>query len=112
MSATSVVDLSGDGGVTREIVKEGDGKGLATGDIAMVRYTGTVVETGQVRVFMSRSLLPAPRPTLCVVGGFPSMCVCFFFSRKLACRLFLSFWEELVVMKGHAVINSRAAIVS
>lgn len=43
------VDLSGDGGVTREMLKEGSGKGLATGDIATVRFTGTVAETGQVR---------------------------------------------------------------
>lgn len=46
--ATSPVDLSGDGGVTREMVQEGDGKGLATGDIATVRFTGKVAETGQV----------------------------------------------------------------
>eukprot|EP00752_Nemacystus_decipiens_P006297 g5677.t1 len=42
------VDLSGDGGVTREMLKEGSGKGLATGDIATVRFTGTIAETGQV----------------------------------------------------------------
>lgn len=42
------VDLSGDGGVTREMLKEGGGKGLTTGDIATVRFTGTVAETGQV----------------------------------------------------------------
>lgn len=43
------VDLSGDGGVMREMLQEGDGKGLATGDIGMVCFTGTVEETGQVR---------------------------------------------------------------
>ncbi|CAM9130989.1 unnamed protein product [Ectocarpus sp. 4 AP-2014] len=46
--ATSPIDLSGDGGVTREMIKEGSGKGLATGDIATVRFTGTVAETGLV----------------------------------------------------------------
>ncbi|CAM9761054.1 unnamed protein product [Scytosiphon promiscuus] len=46
--ATSPVDLSGDGGVTREMVQDGAGKGLATGDIATVRFTGKVAETGQV----------------------------------------------------------------
>lgn len=48
-TAAAAVDLSGDGGVTREMVREGTGKGLATGDIAMVRFTGKVAETGQVR---------------------------------------------------------------
>lgn len=48
-ATATAVDLSGDGGVTREIVQEGKGKGLATGDIAMVRFSGTVAETGQVR---------------------------------------------------------------
>lgn len=48
-SAAGVVDLSGDGGVTREMLQEGSGKGLATGDIAMVRFTAKVAETGQVR---------------------------------------------------------------
>lgn len=43
------VDLTGDGGVMREMLQEGEGKGLATGDIAMVRFTGTVEETGQVK---------------------------------------------------------------
>lgn len=46
-AAAAGVDLSGDGGVLREMVREGDGKGLASGDIAMVRFTGTVAETGQ-----------------------------------------------------------------
>ncbi|CAM9637463.1 unnamed protein product [Ascophyllum nodosum] len=46
--ASPAVDLSGDGGVTREMLQEGKGKGLATGDIAMVRFTGVVEETGQV----------------------------------------------------------------
>lgn len=43
------VDLSGDGGVTRQMTREGAGKGLVTGDIATVKFTGTVEDTGQVR---------------------------------------------------------------
>lgn len=46
---TEAVDLSGDGGVMREMIAEGEGKRLMTGDIATVKFTGTVVETGQVR---------------------------------------------------------------
>lgn len=53
----TVVDISGDGGVTREMIREGDGKGLATGDIAMVRFTGTVEETGQVSRESCRALV-------------------------------------------------------
>lgn len=73
MSTTSVVDLSGDGGVTREVVQEGDGKGLATGDIAMVRFTGTVAKTGQVCVFLCRyaSPLPPPPRLACCAGFHP-----------------------------------------
>lgn len=39
------------------MVKEGRGKGLATGDIATVRFTGTVAETGQVRAARSESFV-------------------------------------------------------
>ncbi|CAM9702446.1 unnamed protein product [Choristocarpus tenellus] len=44
----AVVDLTGDGGVTREMLKEGQGKGMVAGDIASVKYTGKVVETGEI----------------------------------------------------------------
>lgn len=48
VSTAETVDLSGDGGVTRQMIGEGAGKGLVTGDIANVKFTGTVEETGQV----------------------------------------------------------------
>lgn len=62
--------------MTREMVKEGTGKGLATGDIATVRFTGTVAETGQV---WRQQVVVVHGMGLCVLsairvgggGGFP-----------------------------------------
>jgi hypothetical protein len=41
-------DLSGDGGVTRRMIKEGNGKRLLTGDIALVNFSSKVKENGLV----------------------------------------------------------------
>eukprot|EP00611_Tribonema_gayanum_P013740 TRINITY_DN2490_c0_g1_i1.p1 TRINITY_DN2490_c0_g1~~TRINITY_DN2490_c0_g1_i1.p1 ORF type:complete len:284 (+),score=120.66 TRINITY_DN2490_c0_g1_i1:78-929(+) len=47
-ATAAAVDLSGDGGVLRRVVRRGGGKELLTGDIALVKYTGRVKDTGLV----------------------------------------------------------------
>jgi hypothetical protein len=42
------VDLSGDGGVTRQLLKEGGGAALREGDVAVVTYEGAVKGSGSI----------------------------------------------------------------
>ncbi|CAM9402336.1 unnamed protein product [Phaeothamnion confervicola] len=48
MSMAAPVDVSGDGGVTRVVRRKGTGKPVGPGDIAVLKYSGKIIDTGLV----------------------------------------------------------------